>query len=130
MLKKKDRSLRLCIDYRDLNDITVKNKYPLPHIDELFDQLQGAVVFSKLDVRQGYYQLRILEKDIPKTAFNSRYRHFEFAVMPVRFTNSPAAFMDLMYRIFKLYLDQYVIVFIDDILVYFKTLEDHEKHLR
>ena len=129
-VKKKYGSLRLCIDYRDLNDVTIKNKYPLPHIDKLFDQLQGAVIFLKLDLRQGYYQLRILEKDTPKTAFNSRYRHFEFAVMPFRLTNAPAAFMDLMYRIFKLYLDQYVIVFIDDILVYFKTLEDHEKHLR
>ena len=129
-VKNKDGSLRLCIDYRGLNDVTIKNTYPLPHIDELFDQLQEAVVFSKLDSRQSYYQLRILEKEIPKIAINSRYGHFEFAVIPFGLTNAPAVFMDLMHRIFKPYLDQFVVVFIDDILVYSKTLEDHEKHLR
>ena len=113
-----------------MNDITIKNKYHFPHIDELFDQLQGAVIFSKLDLRQGYYQLRILEKNIPKTAFNSRYGYFKFAVMPFGLTNTPAVFMDLMHGIFKAYLDQFVLVFIDDILVYSKTLENHEKHLR
>ncbi|XP_027174577.1 uncharacterized protein LOC113774220 [Coffea eugenioides] len=128
-VKKKDGSLRLCIDYRGLNEVTIKNKYPLPLIDGLFDQLQGSVVYSKLDLRQGYYQLRIKKEDIPKTAFNSRYGHFEFAVMPFGLTNAPAAFMDLMQRIFKKYLDQFVVVFIDDILVYSKTREDHAKHL-
>ena len=117
-MKKKDGSLRLCIDYRGLNNVTVKNKYPLLHIDELFDQLQGAVVFSKLDLWRGYYQLLIKKEDVPKTAFNSRYRHFEFAVMPFGLTNAPAAFMDLMHRNFKPYLDRFVVVFIDDILVY------------
>ena len=129
-VKKKDGNLRLCIDYRGLNDVTVKNKYLLPHIDELFDQMQGAVIFSKLDLRQDYYQLQIRQKDIPKTAFNSRYGHFEFAVMPFGLTNAPAAFMDLMHRVFKPYLDRFVVVFIDDILVYSKIREDHERHLR
>ncbi|XP_071900882.1 uncharacterized protein [Coffea arabica] len=129
-VKKKDGTLRLCIDYRGLNNMTIKNKYPLPHIDELFDQLQGAVVFSKLDLRQGYYQLLIKQEDVPKTAFNSRYGHFEFAVMPFGLTNAPAAFMDLMHRVFKPYLDRFVVVFIDDILVYSKTREEHEQHLK
>ena len=104
-VKKKDESLRLCINYRDLNNLTIKNKYPLPHIDKLFDQIQGVVVFFKLNLRQSYYQLRILEADIPKTAFNSRYGHFEFAVIPFELTNAPAAFIDLMHRVFKPYLD-------------------------
>ena len=127
---KKDGSLRLCINYRGLNDITIKNKYPLPHIDELFDQLQGAVVFSKLYLRQRYYELRIKEEDVPKTAFNSRYGHFKFLVIPFGLTNTPVAFMDLMHRIFKSYLDQFVVIFIDDILVYSKIKDNHEYHLR
>lgn len=129
-VKKKDGSLRLCIDYRGLNAVTIKNKYPLPHIDELFDQLQGAVVFSKLDLRQGYYQLRIRKEDVPKTAFNTRYGHFEFAVMPFGLTNAPSAFMDLMHRVFKPYLDRFVVMFIDDILVNLRSREEHEQHLR
>ena len=129
-VKKKDGSLRLCIDYRGLNDITIKNKYLLSHIDELFDQLQGTVVFSKLDVRQRYYQLRIKEENVPKTVFNSRYGHFEFLMMPFGLTNAPIAFMDLMHWIFKFYLDQFVVIFIDNILIYSKTTEDHEYHLK
>ena len=110
----------MCIDYRGLNKFTVKNKYHLPHINELFDLLQGSCVYSKLDLRQGYYQLKIREEDIPKTAFNSRYGHFGFVVMPFGLTNAPAAFMDMMHRIFRPYLDQFVVIFIDDILVFSK----------
>ncbi|XP_071933595.1 uncharacterized protein [Coffea arabica] len=129
-VKKKDESLRLCIDYRGLNESTIQNKYPLPLIDSLFDQPQGSAVFSKLNLRQGYYQLKIKKEDIPKTAFNTKYGYFEFAVMPFGLTNAPVAFVDLMQKVFKKYLDQFVVVFIDDILVYSKTREEHVQHLK
>ncbi|GJY29473.1 putative reverse transcriptase domain-containing protein [Tanacetum coccineum] len=129
-VKKKDGSFQMCIDYRELNKLTVKKRYPLPRIDDLFDQLQGSHYFSKIDLRSGYHQLRVHEDDIPKTAFRTRYGHFEFIVMPFGLTNALAVFMDLMNRVCKPYLDKFVIVFIDDILIYSKSKEEHEIHLR
>jgi len=129
-VKKKDGTFCLCIDYRQLNKVIVKNMYPLPRIDDLFDQLKGARVFSKIDLRSGYHQLRIKEQDIQKTAFRTRYGHYEFLVMPFGLTNAPTMFMDLMNRVFRPYLDQYVVVFIDDILVYSNSQLEHEQHLR
>ena len=129
-VKKKDGTLRLCIDYRQLNKVTVKNRYPLPRIDDLFDQLKGARVFSKIDLRSGYHQLRIKEQDIQKTTFQTRYGHCEFLVMPFGLTHALTMFMELMNRVFQPYLDQYVVVFIDDILVYSNSHLEHEQHLK
>ena len=126
-VKKKDGTLRLCIDYRQLNKLTIKNKYPLPRIDDLFDQLKDASIFSKIS---GYHQLRIKDVDVHKTAFRTRYGHYEFLVMPFGLTNAPTAFMDLINRVFRLYVDQFVVVFIDDIIVYSKDRENHDTHLR
>ncbi|KAJ9546782.1 hypothetical protein OSB04_019325 [Centaurea solstitialis] len=128
-VKKKDGSMRMCIDYRELNKLTMKNRYPLPRIDDLFDQLQGAAWFSKIDLRSGYHQVKVREEDVQKTAFRTRYGHFEFVVMPFGLTNAPAVFMDLMNRVCRPMLDKSVIVFIDDILIYSKTKEDHVVHL-
>ncbi|GJR43362.1 putative reverse transcriptase domain-containing protein [Tanacetum coccineum] len=128
-VKKKDGSFRMCIDFRELNKLTIKNRYPLPRIDDLFNQLQGSQYFSKINFRSGYHQLRVHEDNIPKTAFRTRYGHFEFTVMPFGLTNVPAVFMDLMKRVRRPYLDKFVIVFIDDILIYSKTREEHEVHL-
>ncbi|GJW04551.1 putative reverse transcriptase domain-containing protein [Tanacetum coccineum] len=129
-VKKKDGSFRMCIDYRELNKLTVKNRYPVMRIDDLFDQLQGSSVYSKIDLQSGYHQLRVHEKDILKTTFRTRYGHYEFQVMPFGLTNAPAVFMDLMNRVCKPYLDKFVIVFIDDILIYSKNKEEHEEHLK
>ncbi|KAD1573174.1 hypothetical protein E3N88_42603 [Mikania micrantha] len=129
-VKKKEGSFRMCIDYRELNKVTIKNRYALPRIDDMFDQLQGSSYYSKIDLRSGYHQLRIQKEDIPKTAFRTRYRYYEFLVMPFGLTNAPAVFMDLMNRVCKPYLDKFVIMFIDDILIYSKTHEEHADHLR
>ncbi|GJW16851.1 putative reverse transcriptase domain-containing protein [Tanacetum coccineum] len=129
-VKKENGSFRMCIDYRELNKLTIKNCYPLPRIDDLFDQLQGSSVYSKINLRSGYHQLRIKEEDIPITAFRTRYGHFEFQVMPFGLTNAPAVFMDLMNRVCKPYLDKFMIVFINDIFVYSKNKEEHGEHLK
>ena len=129
-VKKKDGTTRMCIDYRALNDITIKNAYPLPLVGELFDRLQGAKYFSKIDLRSGYHQIRVASEDVPKTAFRTRYGHFEFLVLPFGLTNAPATFMHLMHQTFRQYLDDFVIVFLDDILIYSRTLAEHHIHIR
>ena len=120
----------MCIDYREINKITIKNNYPLPRIDDLFDQLQRAAWFSKIDLRSGYHQLKVREYDVHKTDFWTRYGHYEFVVMPFGITNAPAAFMDLINRVCRPILDKSIIMFIDDILIYSKSKEDHENQLQ
>jgi hypothetical protein len=128
-VKKKDKELRLCVDYRPLNAVTIKNKYPLPRIDILFEQLVGAQVFSKNDLRSGYHQIKIRVEDIPKTVFATRYGLFEYLVMSFRLVNALAHFMYLMNSIFMSELDKFIVVFFDDILIYLKSMEEHEEHL-
>jgi hypothetical protein len=128
-IRMKDGSWRLCIDYRQLNKATITNQYPLPRIDNPFDQMEGATVFSKIDLRSGYHQLRIKEDDIPKTAFKTRFGQYEFTVLPFGLTNAPGVFMSLMNGVFREYLDKFVQVFIDDILIYSRTTEEHDEHL-
>jgi hypothetical protein len=117
-VKNKDRTLRPCINYRQLNRMTMKNEYLFPYIDDLFDQLKGAMIFLKIDLRLGYYELQTKEQDMLKTAFRTRYRHYEFLVMPFELTNAPTVFKDLMNRVFWPYLDKVLLVFIDDIMIY------------
>nr|GFB94431.1 putative reverse transcriptase domain-containing protein [Tanacetum cinerariifolium] len=128
--KKKDGSFRMCIDYRELNKLTMKNWYPLLRIDDLFDQLHGSSVYSKIDLRSGYHQLRVRDEDISKTMFRTRYGYYEFQVMPFGLTNAPTVFMNLMKRVFKPYLDKFVIVFTDDILIYSKSAKEQEEYLK
>jgi hypothetical protein len=120
----------MCVDYRSLNEVTIKNKYPLPRIEDLFDQMKGASIFSKINLRSGYHQLKIRESDIPKTAFHTRYGLYEYTVMSFGLTNAPTYFMYLMNKVFMEYLDRFIVVFIDNILVFSKTVEEHEEHLR
>jgi hypothetical protein len=120
----------MCVDYWSLNEVTIKNKYPLPRIDDLFDQLRGACVFSKIDLRSGCHQLKIRASDIPKTAFTTRYGLYEYTVISFGLTNAPAYFMYMMNKVFMEYLDKFVVVFIDDILVFSKTEKEHAKHLK
>jgi len=130
LVKKKDGSMRLCIDYRQLNKVMIKNRYPLPRIDDLMDQLVGARVFSQIDLRSGYHQIKVKDEDMQKTAFRTRYGHYEYSVMAFGVTNASGVFMDYMNRIFHAYLDPFVDVFIDDILIYSKSEEEHVEHLK
>jgi len=130
LVKKKDRSSRLCVDYRQLNKMTIKNMYSLPRIDDLMDQLHGASMFSKIDLRSIYHQILVKAEDVQKTTFRSRYGHYEYVIMPFCVTIAPALFMDYMNMIFRLFLDKFVVVFINDILIYSKTQKEHAEHLR
>lgn len=127
-VNKKDGSLRLCIDYRQLNKITIKNFYPLPCIDDFFDQMKGATIFSKIDLKSNYHQLRISEVDIHKTAFHLRYGHYDFIVVPFHLTNAPTVFMILMNGVFRTFLDSFVLIFLDEILIYSRMHEEHKGH--
>jgi hypothetical protein len=129
-VNKKDGSRRMCVDYRSLNEVTIKNKYPLPRIEDLLDQMRGAKIFSKIDLRSGYHQLKIRTEDVPKTTFTTKYVLYEFLVMSFGLTNVLAYFMNLMNKVFMEYLDQFVVIFIDDILVYSKNEETNEDHLK
>jgi hypothetical protein len=129
-VEKKDGTQWMCVDYRSLNEVTIKNKYPLPRIEDLFDQMKGASVFSKIYLRSGYHQLKIRESDIPKTAFHIRYGLYEYTVMSFGLTNAPAYFLYLMNKVFMEYLDRFIIVFTDEILIFSKMREEHEEHLR
>jgi hypothetical protein len=129
-VEKKDGTQRMCVDYRSLNEVTIKNKYPLSRIEDLFDQMKGASVFSKINLRLGYHQLKIWESDIPKTTFRTRYGLYEYTVMSFGLTNAPVYFMYLLNKVFMEYLDRFIVIFIDDILVFSKMMEEHEEHLR
>lgn len=129
-VKKKDETMRMCIDYKELYRVTIKNKYPLARIEDLFDKLKGAQVFSKIDLRSMSHQLKIKAEDVPKTTFKTRYNHYDFLVMPFGLTNASAVFMDLMNRVFHEFLNKFVVVFIDEILIYSKNKAEPEEHLR
>jgi hypothetical protein len=129
-VSKKDKTHQLCVDYRPLNIVTVKNKYPLPRIDLLFDQLIGAQIFLRIDLRSGYHQIKICEEDILKTTFSTRYGLYEYLVMSFGLTNAPTHFMYLMNSVFMEEMDKFVVLFIDDILVFSKSRKEHEEHLR
>jgi hypothetical protein len=129
-IRKKDGSWRLCIDYHQMNKATIKNQYPLVRIDDLFDQMKGATVFSKIDLQSGYHELWIKEDGIPKTTFKTRFGHYEFTIFPFGLTNAPGVFMSLMNGVFREYLDKFIQVFIDNILIYSQTMEEHNEKLR